>query len=70
MTLVHKIDVCYPCLIKLQVVWATSNNLGCGATHCSNVTFWGNVYFLGNTYFLVCNYGPGLVFVALTTQCL
>ena len=43
----------------LQIVWATSNHLGCGATYCSNVPGWGKAYLL------VCNYGPGLVFSTL-----
>ena len=41
--------------ILLQLVWATTCSMGCGATYCSNL----QGYPGGPALFLVCNYGPG-----------
>lgn len=37
-----------------QIVWASSDNVGCGATRCATVTGFGG----RNALLLVCNYGP------------
>ncbi|XP_065915978.1 peptidase inhibitor 16-like isoform X3 [Dysidea avara] len=49
------------CIIKgicdsyKQLVWATSNQLGCGATRCSSVE---GSSITGSSIVVVCNYGP------------
>lgn len=42
-------------IYTLQVVWATSNKLGCGVYRCGNP----NGFPYPNSLLLVCNYGPG-----------
>jgi len=38
----------------MKVVWAESNNLGCGAYRCASTV---GINFR-NALYLVCNYGP------------
>lgn len=41
----------------LQMVWAETCSIGCGAAFCPSVRY----YSAPNVYLLVCNYGPGYV---------
>lgn len=42
------------CLFTLQMVWATTNKVGCAVHTCQNMNIWGNVW--KQATFLVCNY--------------
>ena len=46
--------------LLFQVVWATSNSIGCGAFRCANLQNAG-----ANWLILVCNYGPAYVMTSL-----
>ena len=46
----------YVCMYIMQVVWATSSALGCGAFRCAQLTG-----FTSNALNLICNYGPAYV---------
>ena len=46
-------------LLILQLSWATTNYVGCGAYRCPQTT--GFPY--PNSLNLVCNYGPGYVYI-------
>ena len=47
----------------LQIVWADSDQVGCGLQQCANLRY--TYYGLGPAVFLVCNYGPGQVLKCL-----
>lgn len=42
-----------PCL---QLVWATTNRVGCAVHVCPRMNVWGDVW--ENSVYLVCNYSP------------
>lgn len=43
-------------LFFLQMVWATSNKVGCAVHTCHNMNVWGSVW--KRATYLVCNYSP------------
>jgi len=43
----------------LQMVWASSNRVGCAIQTCYNMVVWGAVW--REATYLVCNYSPKLV---------
>uniref|UniRef100_A0A4W3H2P7 Cysteine-rich secretory protein LCCL domain containing 1b n=1 Tax=Callorhinchus milii TaxID=7868 RepID=A0A4W3H2P7_CALMI len=44
------------CTHYTQVVWATSNKIGCAINLCTNMNIWGQVW--PRAIYLVCNYSP------------
>ncbi|XP_040838218.1 cysteine-rich secretory protein LCCL domain-containing 2 isoform X1 [Ochotona curzoniae] len=44
------------CSHYTQVVWATTNRIGCAVTTCHSMVVWGDVW--KNAVYLVCNYAP------------
>ncbi|XP_060084712.1 GLIPR1-like protein 1 [Ylistrum balloti] len=51
-------NTCVPgqqCGHYTQMIWATTNMVGCGIHFCRKVAFWRR----GDAYYVVCNYGPG-----------
>ncbi|XP_078073236.1 cysteine-rich secretory protein LCCL domain-containing 1-like isoform X1 [Mustelus asterias] len=44
------------CTHYTQVVWATSNKIGCAINLCTNMNIWGQVW--QKAIYLVCNYSP------------
>lgn len=44
-----------------QLVWATSNRIGCAINVCYNMNVWGMIW--AKAVYLVCNYSPPYVFV-------
>ncbi len=48
----------YAKLFQSQVVWATTNKVGCGAKRCATVE---NLPGFLNALLVVCNYAPGWV---------
>ncbi|XP_069124549.1 uncharacterized protein [Argopecten irradians] len=51
-------NTCVPgeqCGHYTQMIWATTNMVGCGIHFCKTVAFWRR----GDAYYVVCNYGPG-----------
>ncbi|OWF37538.1 cysteine-rich secretory protein LCCL domain-containing 2-like [Mizuhopecten yessoensis] len=51
-------NTCVPgqqCGHYTQMIWGTTNMVGCGIHFCKKVEFWRR----GDAYYVVCNYGPG-----------
>uniref|UniRef100_A0A8V0XJJ5 Peptidase inhibitor 15 n=1 Tax=Gallus gallus TaxID=9031 RepID=A0A8V0XJJ5_CHICK len=46
------------CTHYTQMVWATSNRIGCAIHTCQNMNVWGSVW--RRAVYLVCNYAPNL----------
>nr|XP_021526663.1 cysteine-rich secretory protein LCCL domain-containing 2 [Aotus nancymaae] len=44
------------CTHYTQIVWATTNKIGCAVNTCRRMTVWGDVW--ENAVYLVCNYAP------------
>lgn len=42
--------------IALQIVWATTNRIGCAVNVCKRMNVWGEIW--ENAVYLVCNYSP------------
>lgn len=40
----------------LQIVWATTNRIGCAVNVCKQMNVWGEIW--ENAVYLVCNYSP------------
>jgi len=45
--------------LPLQVVWASSREVGCGYHYCATL----DSSSLTNAYYFVCNYGPASVYL-------
>lgn len=41
---------------SFQIVWATTNKIGCAVNTCQRINVWGDVW--ENAVYLVCNYSP------------
>lgn len=52
----------------LQMVWASSNRVGCAIQTCYNMVVWGAVW--REATYLVCNYSPKLVMFCDSSQIL
>ncbi|NXS53884.1 CRLD2 protein, partial [Brachypteracias leptosomus] len=44
------------CTHYTQIVWATTNKIGCAVNVCKQMNVWGEVW--ENAVYLVCNYSP------------
>uniref|UniRef100_A0A8C0WGI6 LCCL domain-containing protein n=1 Tax=Castor canadensis TaxID=51338 RepID=A0A8C0WGI6_CASCN len=44
------------CTHYTQIVWATTNKIGCAVNTCQRINVWGDVW--ENAVYLVCNYSP------------
>lgn len=42
--------------LSLQIVWATTNKIGCAVNVCKQMNVWGEIW--ENAVYLVCNYSP------------
>lgn len=40
----------------MQIVWATTNRIGCAVNVCKRMNVWGEIW--ENAVYLVCNYSP------------
>lgn len=40
----------------VQIVWATTNKVGCAVNVCNRMNVWGETW--ENAVYLVCNYSP------------
>lgn len=47
---------------NFQLVWATSNRIGCAINVCYNMNVWGMIW--AKAVYLVCNYSPPYVFAS------
>lgn len=43
-------------LWSFQIVWATTNRVGCAVHTCPRMNVWGDLW--ENAVYLVCNYSP------------
>lgn len=43
-------------VLSFQMVWATTNKIGCAVHTCRNMNVWGDTW--ENAVYLVCNYSP------------
>jgi hypothetical protein len=43
-------------VLSFQIVWATTNKIGCAVNTCQRINVWGDVW--ENAVYLVCNYSP------------
>lgn len=43
-------------VLHLQIVWATTNKIGCAVNVCKQMNVWGEIW--ENAVYLVCNYSP------------
>lgn len=43
-------------VLLLQIVWATTNKVGCAVHTCPQIDVWGEIW--KNAVYLVCNYSP------------
>lgn len=46
----------YNTVLSFQMVWATTNKIGCAVHTCRNMNVWGDIW--ENAVYLVCNYSP------------
>lgn len=46
----------FPVFSSLQLVWATTNRVGCAVHTCPRMDVWGEIW--ENAIYLVCNYSP------------
>ncbi|NXP61732.1 CRLD2 protein, partial [Chloropsis cyanopogon] len=44
------------CTHYTQIVWATTNRIGCAVNVCKQMNVWGEIW--ENAVYLVCNYSP------------
>uniref|UniRef100_UPI00358FC4E8 cysteine-rich secretory protein LCCL domain-containing 2-like n=1 Tax=Myxine glutinosa TaxID=7769 RepID=UPI00358FC4E8 len=44
------------CTHYTQLVWATTNRMGCAVNYCNRMSVWGMTW--ENAFYLVCNYAP------------
>lgn len=42
--------------LSFQMVWATTNKIGCAVHTCRSMNVWGDIW--ENAVYLVCNYSP------------
>lgn len=47
---------CFLLHSSLQLVWATTNRVGCAVHVCPKMNVWGDTW--DNAVYLVCNYSP------------
>lgn len=43
-------------VLSFQMVWATTNKVGCAVHTCRRINVWGDIW--ENAVYLVCNYSP------------
>ena len=57
-TCAHSGVVCFFAItaLHLQIVWATTNKIGCAVNVCKQMNVWGEIW--ENAVYLVCNYSP------------
>ncbi|XP_029868424.1 peptidase inhibitor 15 isoform X1 [Aquila chrysaetos chrysaetos] len=53
------------CTHYTQMVWATSNRIGCAIHTCHNMNVWGSVW--RRAVYLVCNYAPNLTSICASS---
>lgn len=58
--------VCVCMCFNCQLVWATSNRIGCAINVCYNMNVWGMIWT--KAVYLVCNYSPPYVSAGLNTM--
>lgn len=58
------LTLCVCILFFFQLVWATSNRIGCAINVCYNMNVWGMIW--AKAVYLVCNYSPPYVFISLS----
>lgn len=56
--------MCVHFVFFFQLVWATSNRIGCAINVCYNMNVWGMIW--AKAVYLVCNYSPPYVFISLS----
>lgn len=50
------VGLCSITTLLLQIVWATTNKIGCAVNVCKQMNVWGEIW--ENAVYLVCNYSP------------